>query len=95
MGKATLAWDPNKEADFASYLIYRSVAGAPFAVLTTIPKGTTTYTDDPLPLIDGDVSYYLTAKDTSGNESLHSLTVVKTINTVPPAAPTGLTVVIS
>jgi hypothetical protein len=93
--KATLVWSPNTETDLASYLVYRSVAGAPFALLATVPKGTTTYTDDPLPLIDGDVAYYLTAKDQSGNESLHSLTVVRTINAIPPQAPTGLSVVVS
>lgn len=95
MAKATLTWNPNTEPDLANYKIYRKVGSAVSAVLATVPKGTTTFVDDPLPAVDGDITYDLTAVDTSGNESAHSVAVTKTVNLVPPAAPSGLVVVIS
>lgn len=92
--KATLTWTANTEADLAGYKVYRSVDGGPLAFLVTVGK-VTTYVDDPLPNIDGDIGYALTALDLSGNESPKSITVIKSINAVPPQAPVGLNVVIS
>lgn len=93
MAKATLTWNANAESDLAGYKIYRSVGTAPMTLLATVGK-VTTYVDDPLPAIDGDIGYALTAYDTAGNESVRSLTVTKTVNAIPPVAPTGLVVVI-
>jgi fibronectin type 3 domain-containing protein len=95
MASAILTWNANTELDLASYRIYRKVGAAPFTLLATVPKPATTYTDSSLPLIDGDITYDLTAVDTTGNESAHSVSVTKTVNLVPPVAPTGLVVVIS
>lgn len=94
MASAILTWNANTEPDLKEYRIYRKVGAAALAQLAVVPKGTTTYTDTPLPVMDGDISYNLTAVDTSNNESAHSVTVTKTVNLVPPAAPVGLDVVI-
>jgi large repetitive protein len=88
MAIATLTWNANTETDLASYKVYRNGA-----LLATVLKGTTSYVDT-APL-EGTDSYNLTAVDTSGNESAHSVSVSITINTVPPQAPTGLVVVVT
>jgi fibronectin type 3 domain-containing protein len=92
--KATLTWNANTEADLAGYKIYRSIGTGPMTLLASVGK-VTTYVDDPLPNIDGDVGYAVTAVDTAGLESFKSATVTKAVNTVPPQAPTGLAVVIA
>lgn len=94
MAKATLTWNANAEPDLAGYKVYRSVGTAPQSLLVTLGK-VTTYVDDPLPAIDGDIGYALTAFDTAGNESIKSLTVTKTVNAIPPVAPSGLAVAIT
>jgi fibronectin type 3 domain-containing protein len=88
MATAILTWTPNTEADLASYKVYRNGT-----VIATVPKGTATYQDTLT--VDGDYTYALTAVDTAGNESLKSVSVTKTVNTNPPVAPVGLTVVLS
>jgi hypothetical protein len=93
--KNTLTWNPSPEADLAGYKVYRSVGTGPLTLLNSVPKGTTTFVDDPIPNIDGDIGYALTAIDVAGNESIKSAVVVKTVNVVPPQAPTGLAVVTS
>ena len=94
---ATLTWNPNTESDLAGYNVYREINTGGFQKLNTtlVPKGTQTYVDTPLPIIDGDLIYNITAVDTSGNESLHSANVDKQVNMVPPSAPSGLAVVLS
>lgn len=95
MASAVLNWTPNTEVDLASYRVYRKVGTGAFIVIATVLKGSNSYTDDPLPLVDADITYNLTAVDTSGNESAHSVNVVRTVNLIPPVAPVGLTVVIA
>jgi fibronectin type 3 domain-containing protein len=76
---ATLTWTANTETDMASYRIYQTttqgVYGAPIA---TVPAGTATYTVTGLPL--GSTYFFrITAVDSSGNESLPSNEVSKSI----------------
>jgi chitodextrinase len=87
MATAVLTWTANTEVDLASYRVYRNGAR-----IATVLKGVTTYSDSLA--VDGDYTYDLTAVDTAGNESAHSITVTKTVNTNPPQAPTGLAVVL-
>lgn len=94
MPQAVLTWNANTELDLAGYKVYRAVGSNPETLFATLGK-VTTYTDATLPTVDGNVSYSLTAYDTNGNESQHSVTVTKVLNTNPPAPPTGLVVVIS
>ena len=93
MAKAVLTWNANSESDLAGYKIYRGVNGAALTLLAQVPK-VVTYTDDPLPTIDGNITYAISAFDTSGNESPKTAPVTKVVNTVPPVAPSGLVVVI-
>lgn len=99
---ASLTWNANTESDMASYRIYRGngvcaigplqplvVGGVNVSVLFPL----TTYTDTTVPVFDGNLCYEITAVDTAGNESAHSIRASKTVNLVPPVAPTGLTIV--
>lgn len=95
MASAILQWDANTETDLKEYKVYRQIGANALVLLATVAKPTVTYTDTPLPAIDGNIVYNLTAVDTSGNESPHSVSVTKTVNLVPPVAPSGLTVVLS
>lgn len=88
MATVTLSWNANTESDLSVYKVYRNGA-----VIATVPKGTITYRDTLLS--DGVFVYDLTAVDMIGNESPHSSTVSKTVDTNPPQAPTGLTAVLS
>ena len=93
MAKATLTWTANTEADLAGYKIYRAINSGPMSLLDSVGK-VTTYVDEPLPNIDGVISYTLSAIDTSANESGKTAPKSLTVNTVPPATPTGLEVVL-
>lgn len=100
---ATLTWTANTEADLAGYKIYFAtqscaaqgplaplmVGGSPVQVGKVI-----TYKHVGLPVLDGTLCWEITAVDTSANESLRSNRVSKVVNQVPPAAPSGLDVVI-
>jgi hypothetical protein len=76
-GTATLSWDANTDPDLAGYNVYMGtqpgVYGAPISI-----GNTTSYTVGNL---TGGRTYYfsLTAVDTSGNESLHSSEVSKSV----------------
>jgi fibronectin type 3 domain-containing protein len=85
MATAILTWTPNTEADLKEYRVYRNTVK-----IATVLKGTTTYSD--VLAVDGDYTYQLTAVDTAGNESPKSVSVTKTVNTLPPSAPVGLVV---
>lgn len=92
----TLTWNKNLEPDMAGYNIYRRIGSAPVKGdaklnVALIPTATPTYVDSVS--VDGDYFYAVTAVDTSGNESGFSSAVDKVVNTVPPAAPSGLIVV--
>lgn len=92
MGTENLTWTANSESDLAGYKVYRSFNSDPLQLLTAVGK-VTTYTDATIPAMDGLVNYALTAFDDSGNESAKSTTVSVRVDTIPPAAPTGLAVV--
>jgi len=91
----TASWNANTESDLAGYNLYRApgscaTPGA-FAKTDTYAK---TATSGPVtnPTVDGTYCFRLTAFDTANNESPFSTSAEDTINAVPPAAPTGLTV---
>jgi hypothetical protein len=100
---ATLTWTPNTEADLAGYKVYRGngvcavgplqplvVSGTAVSVLAPA----STYVDTTVPTFDGSLCYELTAFDTAGNESTHSVRATKTVNLIPPVAPVGLSVTV-
>lgn len=103
---AVLTWNANTEPDLAGYKFYRAVQGCTAqGPLAPLMKGSppapvqvgkvTTYTDTGLPALDGTICWEMTAFDTAGNESLtRSNRASKDVNTIPPAAPTGLNAVI-
>jgi hypothetical protein len=98
---ATLTWTPNTETDLAGYKVYRGngvcaigplqplvVSGSNVSVLAPLA----TYTDTTVPTFDGSLCYELTAFDTAGNESTHSIRATKAVNLIPPVAPVGLSI---
>ena len=96
-GTATLSWDSNTEADLAGYRVYQSQVsglynGLPVADIPSVAIGTPTFQ---ISALKEDQTYFwvITAYDTSGNESGFSNEVTKTIS-VPPNAPSGLTITI-
>lgn len=104
---AILTWNANTESDLSGYRVYRgnlgpdcSAAGPLQPLMAGTPPAAvqvgkvTTYTDAALPPLDGTYCWELTAFDTSGNVSGRSNRVSKAVNLVPPAAPSGLNVVI-
>ncbi len=93
MQSATLTWTANTETNLSGYKVYRGLGALPQAVLVSLGK-VTTYLDATVPDVSQDVSYSLTAMNTSGVESAHSATVTKAVIANPPAAPVGLTVVL-
>jgi len=98
---AGLTWNANTEADLAGYKVYRGSGTCSVGPLQPlIVNGTavsvlapaTSYTDTTVPAIDGLLCYEVTAFDTSGNESVHSVRAQKTVSLVPPVAPVGLSI---
>ncbi|MFI5452295.1 FG-GAP-like repeat-containing protein [Pedobacter sp. UC225_61] len=66
-----LNWVANPESDLATYEIYGGTSANPTTLITSVQKGTLTYTD--VNLTNGTTYYYrITAKDASGNESPYS-----------------------
>lgn len=81
-GTATLRWQSNVDPDLAGYRIYYGTQSRKYGPPVTVDKSATTYTINNLP--EGSTYFFaLTAVDTSGNESVYSTEVSKTI-----AAPT-------
>ena len=103
-GSADLSWTANAETDLAGYKVYRGNAAngtCPIGPLQPLKDGNgnpvsvgkvTAYTDNTVPVFDGELCYELTAFDTAGNESTHSNRATKQVNLVPPGAPNGLTI---
>lgn len=86
-GSVTLNWDDNAEPDLASYSVYRSTDGVSFG-LRQAGVLTSDYLDTGL---SGSTQYwyYVTAVDTSTNESTASATVTDTTS-APSAEPYDL-----
>jgi endoglucanase len=78
-----VSWNANTEADMASYNVYQGNT-----LIGSVNHPTTLF--DILNVPDGTYTYYLTAVDTSGNESVKTDGITFTVNTIPPAKPTGL-----
>jgi Viral BACON domain/Fibronectin type III domain len=76
-GTAALSWDANTDPDLAGYNVYMGTQPGVYGAPTSIGN-TTSYTVGNL---TGGRTYYfsLTAVDTSGNESLHSSEVSKSV----------------
>ncbi len=74
--QVALDWDNNTEPDLASYNVYRATAsGGPFSLITTVTVSN--YTNTGLKH-NTTYFYYVTAVDTSGNESAQSAHVSAT-----------------
>ncbi|MNO98562.1 Fibronectin type III domain protein [compost metagenome] len=80
LGSVQLSWAGVADADLATYALYRSPTGIPgsFLKIATINQPTTTYTDTGGIVAGSDYYYYVTAVDTTGNESDASGTVMAT-----------------
>mgnify|MGYP001590642539 CR=1 FL=1 len=104
-GTATLTWTANTEADLAGYHIFRGTTAAvcsgtailPPLLINSAPASVgkvTTFADTTVPAIDGILCWEISAFDTATtpNESGRSNRVSKTVNGVPPLAPSGLSV---
>lgn len=82
-----VSWDQNTEADMASYKVYQGNT-----VVGTVQHPTATF--DVLNVPDGIYTYYVSAVDTAGNESVKSDGASITVNTTAPAKPTGIRAII-
>jgi fibronectin type 3 domain-containing protein len=89
----THATDGSVLTDLAGFRVYRraGMSNNDFVLLATITSPTQlSYTDSAT--YEGENCYHITAVDAAGNESDPSNVVCKTIDTIRPNAPTGLTV---
>ena len=88
----TLAWDSNTESDMSHYKMYRSDdGGISWIMVGQIPHigtGEETFMDENVP--DGSYKWRVTAVDLTGLESGPSNVVGETLESQPPAPPTGL-----
>ena len=89
-GMVSINWNPNSEADFMGYRIYRgNTAEEEFAQLTNEPIPNTSFNDTVwINTLTEEVYYKVTAIDTRYNISKFSETLeLKRPDVVPPAAP--------
>jgi fibronectin type 3 domain-containing protein len=86
----TFEWDANSENDLAGYRLYQSNRSGVYnqSPISVIPAGTETVVVQDIP--DGTYFWVLTAFDNGGNESNRSNEVTKSLDSVPPSAPTQL-----
>lgn len=88
----TLAWDSNSESDMSHYKMYRSDdGGISWIMVGQIPHvgtGEEIFLDVAVP--DGSYNWRVTAVDLTGLESGPSNVVGETLESQPPAPPTGL-----
>ena len=91
-GTIKLTWNANTEKDLSIYSIFRAVRGSvPVKLGITVPRGTTEFVDTTLEPGLREYTYQITAFDFGRNESARSAAVtVSTLDSIPPAAPTGL-----
>lgn len=69
-----VSWDPNQEADLAKYRVYRGFTNTAMEVAGEVTVATFS---EQVSASGIEVFYEITAIDTSGNESPHSLRVSK------------------
>jgi hypothetical protein len=83
-GAVTLTWTASTSSSTTNYDIY-----ANNTLLTSVPSTATTYTDNP-PTTET-VTYFVRARDASGNQSANSNSVTRNgQSATPPTAPTNL-----
>lgn len=87
-------WNPNTESDLAGYKFYAGASSRLYSVVQDVGlTPTPTNPSHPLSqlgLTDGQWYVAVSAYDFAGNESGWSVELPFVIDTVPPAAPTGL-----
>jgi len=101
MATATLTWQPvttnidgSPTTDVNGYEVHRGVGTSTPSLLATLGK-VTTYIDSTVPNVTQNVSYEVLAFDLAGNRGPMSSIVTKAVDVTPPAAPTGLVVVVT
>jgi fibronectin type 3 domain-containing protein/subtilisin family serine protease len=89
--QVALDWTNNSDADLGGYGVYRKNADGTWSLIETVDVSAYTQTG----LTNGTAyTYRVTARDTSGNESAPSSEASATpVDSTPPAAPAGLTVI--
>jgi chitodextrinase len=96
-GQAVLNWDPNAEEDLAGYKVYYGTSSSNYINVENVGlTGTPSAPEHTMNnLFEGNTYYFaVSAYDTSGNESVYSNEVSKTIAAIDATAPTlpsGLT----
>lgn len=88
----TLAWDASTEPDLAGYRVYYGTAQRQYSAHIDVGNVTTFTIND---LADGTYYFAATAYDAAGNESAFSNEVSTDVDGTPPAAPSGLRVVVN
>jgi hypothetical protein len=90
-----LQWDPNSESDLAGYYVYEAQTSGGQVIGTYMVSVPAPLTEFTFPAGHADGTYYwrITAVDTAGNESGFSNEVWASFNRLPPAPPTGCTIV--
>lgn len=72
----TLYWDANSEDDLNGYKIYQKIDNGPTSLLITVGSGITSFTDNGVIIgnskFDPTVTYWVSAYDLAGNESVKS-----------------------
>lgn len=88
--RITLEWDRNTETDLAGYNLYMCESGLfQDANIVDIIKDPNAYTTEIDVNITRTIYFYLTAYDTSNNESDESNSVDFTPDIIPPSSPGG------
>jgi fibronectin type 3 domain-containing protein len=96
-GQAVLSWDLNAEEDLAGYNVYYGTSSSNYTNVANVGlTGTPSAPEHTINnLFEGNTYYFaVSAYDTSGNESVYSNEVSKTIaaiDTTAPTIPSGLT----
>lgn len=87
-----VSWNANTETDLAGYNVYWKAKTA--TAWTKVDAGNVTTLTIPNVAENTEYCTEVTAYDTSGNESGRSSQVCASLDTMPPAAPTGVKAII-